>query len=101
MGPSIAQYIGFIVLVVIMSALALELNRRIEKRRMDEQKSRDSAWVQLDIRHDHVDEPPSEPADLADTEDKAGNEPGGEDEDQSIHTRAKQNGHFTESKKPG
>ncbi len=98
MEPSIAQYIGFIVLVVIMGVLAMALNRRIEKRRMtDEQASRGAGWVKLDVQQESADdllpspEPESEPDD----------EHAEENDGQNMHARAKQNGHFSESKKPG
>ncbi len=101
MSPSIAQYIGFIILVIVMSGVAIELNRRIEKRRMAEETKRNSTWVQLDVHQDSPDEPTPESM----TTESAVNEPGDEhtdeNDDRSIHMRAKQNGHYSESKKPG
>jgi hypothetical protein len=97
MYPSIAQYIGFIALVIIISGVAIMLNRHIEKRRMAEQEVRDAAWVQLDVRRDAGEEPLPSPEQENDPDD----EPADENDDQSIQTRAKQNGHYSESKKPG
>lgn len=100
MSPGIGQYVGFIVLVVILSGVAIELNRRIEKRRMAEQTKRNSAWVQLDVHSESTDEPSPEIAGAASTEIEAGDEPADENDALSMHTRAKQNGHYSESKKP-
>jgi hypothetical protein len=107
MSPSVGQYVGFIVLVVILSGVAIELNRRIEKRRMAEETKRNSAWVQLDVHSETTDEPspetgsPLNAMSPASTEDDAGDDLADENDVQSMHTRAKQNGHYSESKKPG
>ena len=98
MGPSIVQYIGFTVLVIIMSGVAMALNRRIEKRRMAAgQESRDAGWVKLDVHKDSAVEPLLSPEPESEPDDERADE----NDDQNLHTRAKQNGHYTESKKPG
>lgn len=100
MEPSIAQYIGFIVLVIIMGVLAMALNRRIEKRRMAaEQASRRVGWVNLNVQQESesADEPLPPPEPEIEPEEEHADESDG----QNMHTRAKQNGHYTESKKLG
>ncbi len=101
MSPNIAQYIGFIVLVIIMSGLAVELNRRIEKRRMAEETKRNSAWMQLDVHKDIPDEPSPESMTSESVVNEPGDERTDENDDRNFHLRAKQNGHYSESKKPG
>ena len=98
MYPSVGQIVGFIALVIVMSGLAIALNRRIEKRRMAEQEARNQAWVQLDVRRDADEEPSSESESKTDEHD---DEHSDEINDQSLQTRAKQNGHYSESKRPG
>ena len=101
MYPSIGQYIGFIVLVIIMSGVAIELNRRIEKRRMAEETKRNSTWVQLDVHQDSPDDPPPESMTGARAVNDPGDERIDEGDEHSNQMRAKQNGHYSESKKPG
>lgn len=98
MYPSIGQIVGFIAVVIVMSGLAIVLNRRIEKRRMAEQEARNQAWVQLDVRRDADEEPSAEIESKTDDHD---DERSNEINDQSLQTRAKQNGHYSESKRPG
>ena len=97
MYPSVAQLIGFMTLVIIMSGVAILLNRRIEKRRMAEQEARNSSWVQLDVRHDAGEEPSSE-AEIAPTEQD--DERSDENNGQGFQERVKQNGHRSESTRP-
>lgn len=94
MYPSIGQIIGFLALVIIMSAIAIMLNKRIEKRRMAEQQARNRAWVTLDVQRDAASELPPEP-------ETGPGEQADEDDDGEMQTRARQNGHYSESKKPG
>lgn len=98
MYPSIGQIIGFLALVIIMSAIAIMLNKRIEKRRMAEQQSRNRAWVKLDVQRDVSTELPPEPeTEPGEQEDEHSDE----GDDGGMQTRARQNGHYSESKKPG
>jgi len=101
MSPSVGQFIGFFALVIILSALAIALNRRIEKRRMAEDTLRNSTWVQLDVRRDSAEEPSPEPEGVPQAESEPVDEHTDESSDQSLHARAKQNGHYSESKKLG
>lgn len=97
MYPSVAQIVGFIFLVVVMSGVAIVLNRRIEKRRMAEQAARNAEWVRLDTRRDGEHEPPPS---IESTASEQGDELTDESDGQGLPARAKQNGHFSESKRP-
>ncbi len=90
MYPSVGQIVGFIALVIVMSGVAVALNRRIEKHRMADQEARNRAWVQLDIRRDATEEASSE---IESKTDEQADERSDEINDQSLQTRAKQNGH--------
>jgi hypothetical protein len=98
MYPSVGQIIGFLALVIIMSSIAIVLNKRIEKRRMAAQQARNRAWVKLDVQRDAASKLPPEPEGEAGEQDDEG---GDEGEDRGLQTRARQNGHYSESKKPG
>ena len=91
MNPDVVQYIGFIVAALILTWGVIELNRRYFDRRKVDIGPRNTSWVNLDTHK--ADEPEdSLPAD----------DPGEEDDDEKaesgIQTRAKQNGHHSESK---
>ena len=91
MNSSAVQYIGFIVAVLILSWAVIEINRRYFRRRKMDVRSLNT-WVHLDTAQ------PDAPDDSSPTGD-AGTE-SGESSEQNLQTRARQNGHYSESKKP-
>lgn len=93
MNPMTAQYIGFVVVTLILIWAVIELNRRISRRRTSERRSTQGRWIQLNARR--IDDEETAPATPEPTE----SEEVFEDNDTEIHTRAKQNGHYSESKK--
>ncbi len=94
MNPMTAQYIGFVVVTLILIWAVIELNRRLSRRRTSERRSTQGQWIQLNARR--IDDEETGPATPEPTE----SEEVFEDTDPEIHTRAKQNGHYSESKKP-
>lgn len=96
MNPMTAQYIGFVVVALILIWAVIELNRRISRRRLNERRPTQGPWLSLNPRRVNDEEaaPVSPQPDSAESEDAF------EDSDAEIHTRAKQNGHYSESKKP-
>lgn len=93
MNPMTAQYLGFVVVTLILIWAVIELNRRISRRRTSERRSTQGQWIQLNARR--IDDEETGPA----TPEPAESEEVFEDNDTEIHTRAKQNGHYSESKK--
>lgn len=93
MNPMTAQYIGFVVVALILIWAVIELNRRISRRRTTERRSTQGLWVPLHARRADDEETGSASPETAEGEDVF------EDNDAEIHTRAKQNGHYSESKK--
>lgn len=86
MDPVIFTYIGFVVVALILIWAAIELGRYISKRTGTPTKR---TWVKLDTTRPNILEelqPTSSPEDQEETP-----EP-------SIQTRAKQNGHHSESR---
>ena len=90
MDPRLVEYIGFVVAALILCWAAVELNRRyFRQRKVDLDPL--STWVKLDSTHtDNAEE--SLPG-VGTDEDQE------ETPEQSLHTRAQQNGHQSESKK--
>jgi hypothetical protein len=102
MNPTVLGYFGFIVAALILIWATLEFRARLTRfRAMNEDKP--DAWVKLDsTRADPTPEealllPPSDDADDPDDDDDEQEE---EKPKQNIQIRARQNGHYTESKKP-
>lgn len=90
MDATIVQYLGFFVAVLILIWAAIEIGRRYS-RRGKINKQAPHTWVKLDTtRARPIEEEPPE----------ATNEDEDDPSEQSIHTRAQQNGHHLESKKP-
>ncbi len=89
MSVEIITYSGFIVAACILIWAVYELARRYDRKRFN---ARDlNTWVQLDATSSkEVEEPLSAGEDVNEEEHP----------EQSLHTRAKQNGHYSESKKP-
>jgi hypothetical protein len=89
MNPEIITYFGFVVAAFILIWAVYELARRYDRRRFN---SKDlNTWVRLDARSLNDVQAPLSHDENEDEEETA---------EQSLHTRAKQNGHYSESKKP-
>jgi hypothetical protein len=90
MNPTVITYIGFVVAVLILAWGGIELGKRyFAHRRIDARAM--NAWVPL--KPDSVSaEPPNDPLPNTDEDDA-------EDPLSDIHRRAKQNGHYSQSKK--
>ena len=91
MNSSAVQYVGFIVAALILSWAVIEINRRYSRRRKMDVRSLNT-WVPLDTAR------PDAPDESLPTDD-ASAEPD-ESSEQHLQTRARQNGHYSESKKP-
>lgn len=90
MNSSAVQYVGFIVAALILSWAVIEINRRYFRRRKVDVRSLNT-WVPLDTAQ------PDATEDIVPDSD-TGAEPG-ESSEQNLHARARQNGHYSESKK--
>ena len=90
MNPDIVQYVIFIIAALILSWGVIELNNRYFGRRKIDVGSLNT-WINLDTRKaDEAEEPlPGDGADEEEDDEKA---------ESGIQTRAKQNGHHSESK---
>jgi hypothetical protein len=91
MNSSTVQYAGFIVAALILSWAAIEINRRYFRRRRGDVRSLNT-WAPLDTGQPDATEESLSASD--DDEDTA------ESGEQDLQTRARQNGHYSESKKP-
>lgn len=87
MNSSIVQYGGFIVAALILIWAVIEINRRFERRRKIDPRS-PNTWIHLDTNKPDTREEALPTA--ADTPDVG--EP-------DLQTRARQNGHYSESKR--
>ncbi len=91
MDPRLVQYIGFVVAALILGWAVVELNKRYFRQRKVDYLDPLSTWVRLDSTHaDNAEESPLGEGTNEDQE---------ETPEQSLHTRAQQNGHHSESKK--
>ena len=84
----IITYVGFVVAALILIWAVYELARRYDRKRFNARDA--STWVRFDATSLHEDE--ALPVEM-------GNDDGEEPIEQSLHNRAKQNGHYSESKK--
>jgi len=91
MNPDIVQYVVFIIAALILSWGVIELNKRYFGRRNVDVGSLNT-WTNLDTRKAGEAEEPL-PGNGADEE-----EEDDEKAESGIQTRAKQNGHYSESK---
>ena len=90
MDPTVVQYIGFGVVILILIWATVEMSRRHSRRKKVGMEALD-VWVKMDSsRTVSTEEPPPD----TDTEERE------EPSEENIHTRAQQNGHYSESKKP-
>ncbi len=93
MNSSAAQYVGFIVAALILTWAVIEINRRYFRRRRVDVRSINT-WVHLDTGQPDATE---EGLPASDDDEDTGTDNSG---DQDLQTRARQNGHYSESKKP-
>jgi hypothetical protein len=84
---TLIEYIGFVVAALIIIWAVIELGRRMYAKKNFDPGSPDT-WARLNSIH-----PPAHEESLSDVDDEEGDE-------LDIHTRAKQNGHYSGSKKP-
>ena len=91
MNSSAVQYAGFIVAALILTWAVIEINRRYFRRKRGDVRSLNT-WVQLDTG-----QPGATEEGLAASGDDVNTDDSGE---QDLQTRARQNGHYSESKKP-
>jgi hypothetical protein len=88
MDSTIVQYVGFIVAALILIWAVIEINRRFERRRKIDPRS-PHTWIRMDANQpDTSEEALPAPGD----ETPAATEP-------DLQTRARQNGHYSESKR--
>ena len=93
MNPSALPYVGFIVAALILTWDAIEINRRYFRRRKVDVRTLNT-WVHLDTaQSDATEGNLPAPASASDEEAEHTSE-------QNLQTRARQNGHYSESKKP-
>jgi len=91
MNPGAMQYVVFIIIALILSWAVIEINKRFFRRRKADIRS-PGAWAHLDTGQPDAAEG-SLPGSDGDKETDDGGEPDGQ-------ARARQNGHYSESKKP-
>jgi hypothetical protein len=90
MDPAVLPYFGFIVAALILMWGVMELSKRYSRRQKIGGEALDRL-VQLDVTRGN------EPEELLPGSIQENQE---EDPEPGIHPRAKQNGHYSESKKP-
>jgi len=95
MNPTVAGYVGFVVAALIIIWAVFEMGRRFTRRKKIDAQALDS-WVQLDSTHATASE------ELLPVLDEDTNDDSDQDDvpESNLHTRAQQNGHYSESKKP-
>jgi hypothetical protein len=90
MDPTVVQYIGFGVVILILIWATIKMSRRHSRRKKVGIEALD-IWVKMDSPHVTPTEDPPPDTDTGERE---------ETSEEGIHTRAQQNGHYSESKKP-
>ena len=92
--PTIWTYLGFLVALLILIWAILEMRSRLTRTgRKNTKVETIRSWIRLDsTAKDALQEEPLPPA-------EEDNEEQEEKSDQDLHTRAQQNGHYSESKK--
>ena len=95
MNPTLVGYVGFVVAALIIIWAVFEISRRFTRRKKIDAQALD-AWVKLDSTH------PNSSEELAPPANDDNNADDGQDDGNAnnLHTRAQQNGHYSESKKP-
>jgi len=95
MNPSTIPYVGFIVAALILTWAAIEINRRYFRRRKVDVRTINT-WVPLDTTQSDATEGKLS-ASAKDADEEADD---ASEHEQNLQTRARQNGHYSESKKP-
>ncbi len=95
MNPTVAGYVGFVVAALIIIWAVFEMSRRFTRRKKIDAQALNS-WVQLDSTRATAAE------ELLPVLDEDTNDDSEQDDipESNLHTRAQQNGHYSESKKP-
>ncbi|MEO8973402.1 MAG: hypothetical protein ABI406_17590 [Ktedonobacteraceae bacterium] len=95
MNPTLVSYIAFVVAALILIWAVFEISRRFTRRKKIDAKALNS-WVKLDSTHATTSEEVHPPVndDISDDDDSD------DIAESDLHTRAQQNGHYSESKKP-
>lgn len=92
MNPIVVEYIGIVVAALILGWAVVELNRRYFRQRKQDVKALNT-WIKIDsTRASDVNVDELLPGEDSDSEREDAPEP-------DIHTRAQQNGHYSESTK--
>jgi hypothetical protein len=92
--PAIWTYLGFVVALLILIWAILEMRSRLTRTRRQKMKAETlSTWARLDSAAADVAQEEPLPLPEEDNEDQQ------EIPGQGFHTRAQQNGHYSESKK--
>lgn len=91
MSPAVVSYLGFVVAALILIWAVFEMTRRINRRKQTDTRAVNT-WVKLDsTRPDAADETYHGTPDDIEPEDSI---------DHELNSRARRNGHHSESKKP-
>lgn len=96
MNPTLVGYVGFVIAALIIIWVVFEMSRRFTRRKKIDAPTLDT-WVKLDSTH---------PDGSEELLPRANDDNNDDDNDQddipesNLHTRAQQNGHYSESKKP-
>ena len=98
MNPTLIVYLGFVVAALILIWAVIEINQRLTRHKKIDARdlSNQGSWVKLDSTRINASEELL-PADV-DENDNEGDQDDTPEHNQ--HTRAQQNGHYSESKKP-
>ncbi|MHB8599273.1 MAG: hypothetical protein ACYDER_20980 [Ktedonobacteraceae bacterium] len=94
MNPTVAGYVGFVVAALIIIWAVFEMSRRFTRRKKIDAQAL-TAWVKLDSTHATASEELLPIHDDTNDDDEQDDIP-----ESNLHTRAQQNGHYSESKKP-
>lgn len=98
MNPTLVGYLGFVVAVLILIWAVIEINQRLTRRKKIDARdlSNQGNWVKLDSTRINAEE------ELLASEVGENDNDGDQDDppEHNQHTRAQQNGHYSESKKP-
>ena len=110
MNPTLAAYLGFVVAALILIWAVIEINQRFTRRKKIDARDlgNQGNWIKLDSTRINASEEllPTDVRDVSNATDATDasedNDEGGKDDipEPNLHTRAQQNGHYSESKKP-
>lgn len=95
MNPTLVGYVGFVIAALIIIWAVFEMSRRFTRRKKVDVQA-PGTWVKLDsMRPTGSEELLPRANDNNDDDDDRDDMP-----ESNLHTRAQQNGHYSESKKP-